>query len=136
MGVAFFTAFAVVAHPIFAIVTIPLVWIAYRIWRIGVYISGDGAIIREVLGSSPLLPWSDIDRFDWGCRGRFMTGGLYLRNGQFLPSFALNPPSSLLGPDTSIPRLLAALNQELERARIALETSISKIDSVVPPELH
>lgn len=117
MGAAFFVAAAVSAGPLWAIGALPFALLGYRIWRVGVCLSPEGVVVREVSRSSPLFPWSEIDRFDWGRRGGFPTGGVYLRDGRFIQSFALNPASKAMGPDKCISRLLAELNAELERAR-------------------
>jgi hypothetical protein len=82
-------------------------------WSIGVLLSSDGVRVRNfLLWTGRFIPWSDIDRFDWGklqrgpsffflgpFRDGYPTGGAYLRSGAFVPSLALNPP---LGPGDTI----------------------------------
>ena len=45
-------------------------------------------------------------------------GGVYLRNGDFVRAFALNPPFELKkGVNKAVPRALDGLNEELAGAR-------------------
>ena len=130
MGVALFVAIAVSEGPIWTIGAGVFLFLAYRMWSIGVFLSSDGVRVRNFLWTRPFILWSDIDRFDLAKMKKgpsflysgeysdgFPTGGVYLRSGAFVPSLALNPPHKALGPDSTIPRLLEQLNGELARAR-------------------
>jgi Bacterial PH domain len=110
-------------HPLFALGCVPWLVLAYRTFRIGVYTSSDGVLVRNVLRSRR-VPWGEIERFDWGTWSGFPIGGVYLRDGRFVRAFALNPPfDTEHGADKTVRRALAALNDELARARTAGSSS-------------
>jgi hypothetical protein len=75
-----------------------------------------GVLVRNVLGSHRLR-LDEIEEFGAGKYrgpGGFDAGVVRLYDGRVLRITALNPP---LGHDTLVPRLLAGLNDELERGR-------------------
>jgi hypothetical protein len=91
--------------------------LAYLTLRVGVFPSSNGVLVRNVLGSRR-IDWDEIDRFDWGRWRKHDTGGVYLKDGEFVRAFALSPPFELKrGTDRAVPRALAGLNHELDRAR-------------------
>jgi len=114
---AFSLIFAKFVHPAFVLVWIPCLVLAFLIFRIGVFPSSDGVLVRNVVRSRRLA-WDEIDRFDWGRRGNYPVGGVYLKDGEFIPATALSPPFELKhGTARAVPRALAGLNHELDRAR-------------------
>jgi hypothetical protein len=130
-GAGLFAMFAWLVHPFFVLGCVPWLLLAYRMLSIGVFVSHDGVLVRNVLRSRRLA-WSDVERFDWGDGWNlfpnvrvwsFPVGCVYLRSGGFVRAFALNPPFELdRGQDNAVPRALAGLNDELARARAAGQT--------------
>jgi hypothetical protein len=109
--------FAYLVHPAFAIGCLPWLVLAYRTFRIGIFPSSEGVLVRNVLRSRR-LSWDAVERFDWGDWWGFPIGGIYLQTGEFVRAFALNPPFELTaGVDKAVPRALAGLNEELAHAR-------------------
>jgi hypothetical protein len=116
---AIFVAVATVSSPLVALGALPWLLLAWRTFRVGIYPSRDGVVVRNVLRSRR-IPWSEISSFNWGRWWGFPIGGAYLLDGGFVRAFALNPPLELKkGTEKAVPRVLDALNEELERARAA-----------------
>jgi hypothetical protein len=94
--------------------------LAVRTWRIGVFTRPDGVVVRGVLRSWR-LPWDGIARFEWGIWrgwGSFPCGVVRRDDGSQITVLALNPPFELQpGQNRRVPEMLAALNEELARAR-------------------
>jgi len=102
-----FLAFAEFVHPAFALGCIPWLMLAYLTFRIGIFPSSEGVLVRNVLRSRRIR-WDEIERFDWGTWSGFPIGGVYLRDGRFVRAFALNPPFELKrGVDKAVPGALA-----------------------------
>jgi hypothetical protein len=128
VGAGLFAMFAWLVHPLFVLGCIPWLVLAYRMLRIGVFVSNDGVVVRNVLHSRRVR-WSDVERFDWGTGWSlsqnggvwsFPVGCVYLRSGGFVRALALNPPFELdRGHSGAVPLALAGLNDELARARAA-----------------
>jgi hypothetical protein len=136
-GAGLFAMFAWLVHPLFLLGCIPWLVLAYRMLRIGVFVSNDGVVVRNVLRSRR-VPWSDVERFDWGTAWNggggsvlsFPVGCVYLRDGGCIRSTALNPPFELeRGQSGAVPQALAGLNDELAHARAAGLT-----EAPTPPE--
>lgn len=104
---------------VFAVGTVAFVWIAYRLFRIGVFVEDGGVTVRDVLRTRR-RPWQEIDRFDLVRKRGYDAGGMYLTDGTFVAPIALQGP---WGQGQALPRLLAALNVELARHRIARPTN-------------
>jgi hypothetical protein len=94
--------------------------LAVRTWRIGIFTSTSGVIVRNVLRSAR-VSWEDIAAFEWGQwrgPGHYPCGVVRRSDGRQITAFALNPPFEFTpGQDRRVPELLAALNQELAHAR-------------------
>jgi hypothetical protein len=94
--------------------------LALRTWRIGVFTSPSGVVVRNTLRSTRLA-WDEIAAFEWGewrGPGRSACGVVRRSDGRQVTVFALNPPFEVTpGEDRRVPDLLAGLNEELARAR-------------------
>src|SRR3954447_1406872 len=109
---AIFVVVAAVSSPVVAVGALPWLLLAWRTFRIGIYPSREGVVVRNTIRSRRLA-WGEISRFDggkwWGCP----IGGAYLQSGGFVRAFALNPPFELKqGTEHAVPRVMAALNEE------------------------
>lgn len=102
------------SSPVYLLGAIPFIWIAYRIFRIGVFVDDSGVTIRDIFSTKATVPWEKIERFDWGKRRGHDFGGLYLADGTFLAATALEAP---WGEGKAVPRALTGLNEELARHR-------------------
>lgn len=103
------------SSPVYLLGAIPFIWIAYRIFRIGVFVDDSGVTIRDIFSTKATVPWEKIERFDWGKRRGHDFGGLYLTDGTFVAATALEAP---WGSGKAVPKALAGLNEELARHRM------------------
>jgi hypothetical protein len=127
--IVLFSYSAVVATPFLWIGTAFWAWLAYRTFRIGVFTSSKGVVVRNVCRSRRLA-WWQIRTFAWGRWGGFPIGGAYLLDGSFVKAFALNPPFEFTpGQSPGVPEALEGLNRELERARALEETTSAEIEA-------
>ncbi len=99
---------------LFVIGVVALLWIAYRLFRIGVFADDDGVTVRDVLRTRKRVPWDEIDRFDLVRKRGYDAGGMYLKDGSLFTPIALQGP---WGEGTAVPRALSGLNEELARHR-------------------
>lgn len=113
-----FLAPATTGAPLFALGVVPFAILAYRIFRIGVYVEQQGVTIRDISRTRGPIAWNEIERFGWGTRRGRDIGGAYLVGGAFTAATSLSPPfEAHRGDDKSVPRALAALNEELAHHR-------------------
>ena len=104
---------------LYAALCLPWLALAARTLRVGVLLTADGVVVRNVMRTRR-LPWAEIERFELGEWGGFPCGAVRLRNGDSVTAFALNPPFELTpGEHPVVPRLLKELNEDLGRARAA-----------------
>lgn len=131
-----FVLAAVFVHPAFAIGAVPWLPLAYWVFRIGVFVSADGVVVRNVLNSRR-IPWGEIERFDWAMGKYVPIGGIYLRDGSFVRAFALNPPyDPARRKNPVVQELLDRLNGELDRARAARVPSGEPSPGADAPDTH
>lgn len=108
---------ATAVHPAFAAGAVPFLLLAWRTLRIGVVTADDGVTVRNVFRDRH-IDWEHVSHFDWGSWWGFPTGGVWLDDGRFVRSFALNPPlEARTGQDPAVPKALAGLNAELAAVR-------------------
>ncbi len=127
----FFAVFALDASPdgvavpagqrvVYGALALVFAALAVRTFRIGVFTSPSGVVVRNVLGTTRLA-WEDVAAFEWGRwrgPGGFACGVVRRADGGTVTAFALNPPFEFqAGEDRRIPDMLAALNEELAAAR-------------------
>jgi hypothetical protein len=105
---------------VYAALCLPFLVLAVRTFRIGVLTREWGVVVRGVLWTWRLR-WEEIAAFEWGewrGAGGFDCGVVRREDGSQVTAFALNPPFEIhAGQDRRVPDMLAALNQELARAR-------------------
>jgi len=126
---------------VYGAIALPFAVLAVRTGRIGVFTGPGGVRVRGVLRTRTLC-WGDIAGFEmgmWPRSKRYRCGIVRRRDGAQITVLALNPPYELKpGTDPRVAQLLAALDEELRKARgagpgdVALEHPPVTLPALVP----